>query len=275
MSTTMLFGPLGHMLPIPYPQSGMGWDHGRNSEETALLSGGRHIYTAPTPFRRYKLSYSGGTAGLQNIVDIYNGVYGKGPFYLLDINFTSGNQLPTRWASAYMLRHVAGAWCAPVANESTVALAGETVMFSNSGLFPAIGISQILPTVPGQPAYLRIWGTRTGTASVRVSLRNASTGVWGAATDVVPSATPSATEVISAAAGTAGTYDAIKLELYCPEGSTLTLDHLNLTSGSGDSTRVPGLGIGAVKFSSDLGGTIITKRFDRIGLSVDLLEIES
>src|SRR6266566_4949741 len=101
MSTnTMLFGTLGHMLPIPYPQSGMGWDHAHDGEETSLVSGGRHVYRAPTPYRKYKLSYSGGTAGLQNLVDIHSGVYGPGPFYMLDINYSGGNLLPTRWASA-------------------------------------------------------------------------------------------------------------------------------------------------------------------------------
>jgi hypothetical protein len=271
---TMLFGPLGRMKAIPYPEADMGWDFRRDTEETTLLSGGRHVYTAPTPFKGYKLQYKGGTAGLQNLVDIYNGVYGPGPYYLLDFNYTAGNLLPTRWASSYMLGFVAGSWCVPVVDGSATALAGQDVTFSNLGQFPALGISQIVATVPGQPAYLHLWGTRTGTASVQTSLLNASTGVWTTPVDRVPSATPSQIEIVSAAAGIANTYSAIKLQLNCPSGSTLSLDHINLSTVSGESTRKPGLGVGAVSFTTNLSGNIVTKRFDRIGLSLDLVEVE-
>lgn len=271
---TMLFGPLGNMLPIPYPESGMGWDTGRDMVETPLLSGGRHTYTAPTPFRRYKLQYKGSTPDLQNLVDIYNGVYGKGPYYLLDFNYTSGNLLPTRWASAYMLGYIADSWCAPTQSTNAAALAGTQVVFTNLGQFPSNGISQTVPTVPGQPAYLRLWGSATGTATVQTSLRNASTGAWTTPVNQTPSTTPAEVPIISAADGTANTYSAIKLQLVCPSNSTLTLDHINLTTISGQTTRKPGLGVGAVSFTKDLAGNIVTKTFDRIGLSLDLVEVE-
>ena len=271
---TMLFGPLGRMLPIPYPEAGMGWDHGRDIEETTLVSGGRHVYEAPTPYLRYKLEYKAGTTDLQNLVDIYTGVYGKGPYYLVDFNYAAGNILPTRWASAYMLRHVAGAWAAPVGVPSATALSGEAVTFSNLGQFPDTGIPQIIATVPGQPAYLRLWGTRTGSASVRISVLDASTNVWSSPVNHAPSASPSSVAVISAGDGTANTYSAIKLELYVPSGSTLTLEHINLTGSTGDSTRMPGKGVGAVSFTENLSGNIQTKRFDRIGLSLGLVEVE-
>lgn len=271
---TMLFGPIGNMLPIPYPEADMGWDTTRDTEETALLSGGRHVHEAPTPYRSYKLQYKGNTADLQNLVDIYNGVYGKGPYHLLDFNYTAGNILPTRWASAYMLRHVAGSWCKPVGVPSSAALAGEEVTFTNLGEFPSTGISEVLVTVPGEPLYLHLWGTRAGTGSVKISLLNASTGIWGAATAYVPSATPSEQTIVSIVDGAADTYSAVKLELFCPDGSTLTLGHLNLSTVAGEDSRKPGRGVGAVSFGSVLGGNIVTKRFDRIGLSLDLVEVE-
>lgn len=271
---TMLFGPIGKMLPIPYPEADMGWDTNRDTEVTTLLSGGRHVYEAPTPFRSYKLQYKGGTADLQNLVDIYNGVYGKGPYYLLDFNYTAGNLLPTRWASSYMLAYVADSWCVPVVSSSSDALAGLVSTFSNLGQFPSAGISQTVATVPGQPAYLHLWGARTGTASVQTSVLNASTGVWSSPVARVPGSSPSQVEIVSAAEGIANTYSAIKFQLNCPSGSTLTLDHINLSTVSGESTRKPGLGVGAVSFTSYLSGNIVTKRFDRIGLSLDLVEVE-
>jgi hypothetical protein len=271
---TMLFGPIGRMLPVPYPEADMGWDTTRRTEETELLSGGTHVYEAPTPFRRYKLQYKGGTPDLQNLVDIYNGVYGKGPYYLLDFNYTAGNLLPTRWASAYMLGYVADTWCVPVVEASASALAGEQVTFTNLGQFPAAGISQMVATVPGEPAYLHLWGSRTGSGAVMVSLLNASTGVWTSPVACVPGASPAQVEIVSAAEGIANTYSAIKLQLNVPSGSSLTLDHINLSTVSGDNTRKPGLGVGAVSFTSSLSGNIVTKRFDRIGLSLDLVEVE-
>jgi hypothetical protein len=272
---TMLFGPLDHMLEVPWPQTGMNWNQARDVETTSLLSGGRHVYTAPTPFRSYSLNYKGGTAGLQNIVDLYTGVYGPGPFYLTEFNYTAGNILPTRWATAYMLAYVTGSWGAPEVQTSSAALAGQAVTFSNTqGRFPAEGISEILPCVPDTPAYLHLWGTRSGTAALRVSLREKATGNWTDPVNYVPSPTPGQSVLISAADGTANTYSAMKLELYCPADSTLTLDHINVTGISGNSTRLPGLGVGAVKFSSDLSGVIQTKRFDRIGLSLDVIEVE-
>ena len=270
---TMLFGPLGRMLPIPYPEAGMGWDQNRDTENTQLVSGGRHIYEAPTTYRSYKLDYKAGTTDLQNLMDIYTGVYGKGPYYLVDFNYSAGNILPTRWASAHLLRHIAASWADPVGVPSSVSLAGEGVTFSNLGQFPAAGISEVIATVPGAPAYLHLWGTRTGSASVKVSLLGA-TGEWTAATEYIPSASPAEQTIISPANGVANIYSAIKLELFVPAGATLTLEHINLTGTAGASTPVPGRGVGAVSFGTNLSGNIVTKRFDRIGLSLDLVEVE-
>ena len=268
---TILFGTLTHMLPIPYPKSGATWDQVRDAEETALISGGRHVYRAPTPFRRYSLSYAGGTVGLQNLIDFYNGVYGDGPFYVLDFNYAAGNLLPTRWASGYMLRHVAESWCAPVEVVSTSALAGKSVLFSNAGLFPEKGISQIVPTVPAKPLYLKVWGSRTGGAMVRVSKLVTATGAWTVVGDYAPATSPADLEVVSAA--DADLYSAVKLELYCGSGSSLTLDHLTLSTQA-DSARTAGKGVGAVQFGGDLSGSIVSKRYDRIGLSLDIIEVE-
>lgn len=271
---TMLFGTLDHMLPIPYPESGMGWDHARDTEESALLDGGRHIYEAPVTYRKFKLDYKGGTAGLQHIIDTYTGVYGPGPYYALDFNYTSGNQLPTRWASAYMLGWVAGAWCSPSWGRNPVALSGSEVTFTNIGQFAELGESLILPCVPEKPAYLRVWGSRTGSACVRVYLRNSLTGEWTVGMDVAPSASPDDAVIISNVDATLGKYSAIKLQLVVPSGTTLVLDHLNLMDTSGVTPRKPGLGVGALKFGGGLSGNILTKAFDRIGLSLDLVEVE-
>lgn len=259
----MLLGPLGNLLPVPYPQSGMDWTHNIDTEVVQLVSGGRAVYRRPTPFRSYKLTWKGGTAGLQNILDLYNGVYGPGPFYLLDFNYTSGNRLPTRWASGYMLEAVAQNWCDASTVSQAGALSGTASYFSNTGRFPALGITQtVLAT--GQALHLRVWGAATGGAVLKVSTLSGST--WTDQPDVTPSETPS--DVVLPAC------DAVKLSLYCPTNGTLTVDHINLTEASAP-TRTPGTGVGAVQISGNPSMQIVTKAFDRIGLAFEVTEVES
>lgn len=269
---TMLFGKLNNMLSVPCPASGMTWDIGRDAEETTLISGGRHVYRAPTTFRRYSLSYAGSTPGLQPLVDCYTGLYGPGPFYVLDFNYTAGNVLPPRWAQGYLLRHIAESWCTPVEVNSFSAYSGTASKFTNNGAFYTQGIEQIVPTVPDKALYLRAWGSRTGTGVLRVSVLSKATGEW-TSTDYVPSATPDDLVVVSEADAVAGTYAGVKLTLMCPPASTLTIDHINLTTDA-SAERQAGLGVGAVEFTADLSGSIITKAYDRIGLKLDIVEVE-
>ncbi|MGN6654582.1 MAG: hypothetical protein ACTHJ9_04485 [Rhodanobacter sp.] len=263
MSQTMLLGPLGNLLPVPYPQSGMDWNTNKDSEVTELVSGGRHVYKRPTPYRSYKVTWKGGTPGLQNIFDLYNGVYGDGPFYLLDFNYTSGNRLPTRWASGYMLKAVAGPWCDSAVVSSTGALSGTAAYFSNTGRFPVTGVQQtVLAT--GQALHLRAWGAATGGGVLKVDTLSGST--WTSQPDVAPAASPSDVALPAC--------DAVRLTLYVPSGGTLTVDHINLTEAS-TATRVPGTGVGAVQFSGTPSTQIVTKAYDRIGMAVELTEVES
>jgi hypothetical protein len=263
MSQTMLLGPLGNLLPVPYPQAGMDWGTNKDAEVTELVSGGRHVYRKPTPFRTYKCTWKGGTPDLQNLIDLYNGVYGDGPFYLLDFNYTSGNRLPTRWASGYMLRAVAGPWCDSAEVASAGALSGTAAYFSNTGRFPAAGVSQTV--LAGVPLHLRVWGSATGGAVLKIS--TLSGGTWTAQPDVTPAATlPLDTPLPSC--------DAVKLSLYVPSGATLTIDHINLTEAA-EPNRKPGLGVGAVQFSGNPSMQILTKAYDRIGAAFDLTEVES
>lgn len=261
---TMLFGPIGRMQAIPYPESGMGWEFGADTEVTDLLSGGRHIYEAPTPFKSFGMQWKNGTANLQPIVDIFNKVYGPGPYYLTDPNFKSGNVLPARWASSYLLRHIVNGWCAPKAVASSTALAGEAVVFTNLGQFTDAGETLIVPAVPDEPFRLKVWGARTGIGSVRVYEQDGLD--WELVATAIPVEGGSEEIVVNSTA--------VKLALFCPNGSTLTLDHINLNVGAGITDRKPGIGVGAVKFTSNLSGNIQTKAFDRIGLSLDLTEIE-
>lgn len=259
---TMLMGPLGNLLPVPYPQYGMDWGHSMDAEVTELVSGGRHSYRKPTPFRTYKCSWKGGTPDLRNLIDLYTGVYGPGPFYLLDFNFTSGNRLPTRWASGYMLRAVAGAWCDSAVVTQAGALSGTASRFSNTGRFPSAGPSETA-LAAGSALHLRVWGSASGGAVLKVSTLSGST--WTAQPDVAPAASPSDVALPAC--------DAVKLSLWVPSGGALTVDHINLTEAA-DPVRRQGLGVGAIQLQSTLSGQILSKAFDRIGVALDIIEIE-
>lgn len=264
MAKTFLLGTMEHMLPVPYPESGMDWNIEGTFEKTDLLSGGQHIYTSPTTYRTYSLSWKGKTPGLQNLIDLYTGLYGKGPFYLQDFNYAGGNILPARWASTYQLRFVTD-WCTPRNTPSTVALSGQAATFTNRGAYPVLGELLELPAVPGRDLYFKAWGS--GTGGIRISKKDSTTGAWGNIVDYSPSATP--TELPIAMTG----YSAIRLELMCSSGENLTLDHINLSTDVGADMQ-PGLGVGKVMFSNTLGGNITSTVIDRIGLAFDLVEIE-
>lgn len=259
---TMLFGPIDNMKAIPCPETGMDWSFENDSEVTELDSGGRHVYTAPTGFKTFGMNFTAGTKGLEPLIDIFNGAYGPGPYYLNDPNYTTGNVLPTRWASAHKLGYIADGWCAPIQVVSTGALAKRDVRFENTGRHREDGPTLIVPRVPDKTFYVKVWGTRTGTASVKVYTQSGSG--WVLAHTIVPAAGGS----VEVTATTS-----IKLELVCPSGSTLTLDHINVTTAT-SSVREPGRGVGPVKFTNTLSGSIQTKRYDRIGLSLDLMEVE-
>lgn len=269
---TMLFGPIDRMQEIPVPKSGMDWSTEHDAEVTELLSGGRHVYRAPTGFKTYSMSWNAGTDGLQPLIDLHNGVYGQGPFYVLDPNFTKGNVLPARWASPYLLRHSVRGWANPQLVDSAQALSGQGVKFTNLGDYESLGESLIIPTVPKKPFYLTVWGSYTGEAMVQVYLKNRATGEWTNTADVLTGT--GELEVINPIDAANGVYSAVKLELVCPAGSTLTLDHINLMIEPGIVEMQGGRGVGAVQFTGSNSGSITSRTIDRIGLALDVIEVE-
>lgn len=263
---TMLFGPLGHMQPIPYPETGLDAPVARKSETTDLVSGGVSVYRAPTSHRSYRLTWKGGTGNLGHLLDCYDGLYGDGPFYFTEFMFSGGNLLPSRWASGHLLRHVNERWCAPVEVDAPAALSGKASQWHNNSLHPEFGITQTVVPAPGLPVYLRVWGSATGGATIQ--WQTLAAGVWGAWADVTPSATPAGTLLAAADA-----VEAVRLRLRVPVGGTLTVDHINLTTAD-TGTRAPGRGIGGVYFTDDYGVNIISKLVDRIGAVVNIIEAE-
>ena len=111
MAEKVYFGVPGNIQEIPAPKSGMGFDNSTDVEVTNLVSGGRSVYRAPTAFKTFNMTWAGNAAALKHLIDLYNGQFGPGPFYLTDPTMNQENVLPSRWSNAWQLdiRLTAGA----------------------------------------------------------------------------------------------------------------------------------------------------------------------
>lgn len=272
-STTTLFGPLGRQVAIPYPLTGMTVTSEATSEESTLLSGGLNVYRAPTTHKSYSMNYKGGVSGLQPLVDMHAGMYGRGPFYMIDPLAEKGNLLPTRWASPWQLTYIANGWCDPLLGTQSDTPEGQLARFTGNSIDSSEGLRIAVPVVPGQPMYLKAWGSVVGGAGVRVYRLVKATGEWQLVTRHVPTLVAGSTTLHIAA--NSGLYSAYKFVLYAPSGTTLSLYHMDVstTPPPTDSFR-SGQGVGALQFVGELAGNVVSSVSGRIGLSVNLKEIE-
>lgn len=270
----MLFGPLGRMQQVPIPADGSTFSVTVTPTSSGLASGGRAVHRLATPYRVYALKYGGSTPDLFKLVDLYAGAYGPGPHYLTPPDYQSGNMLPPRWATGSMLRAVAGSWCSAPSVDSTLGLDGSASVFSNpSGLHPSDGPHQTVIPPAGKPVEVRVFGSASGGAVVRAS-RMTPAGVWSTVADIAPSSTPAAVELVSAADASAGTYQAVRLQIIVPSGGSLTVAHINVTTATTDTLPLPGRGAGPFQFNNSAGADQVTPRWETIGIAFDLEEVE-
>jgi len=259
-----------------------------DNEVTELVSGGRSVYRAPTAFKTFNMSWKSGSAGLAFLIDVYNGQFGTGPFYLTDPSAGQSNVLPARWSNCWQLAYQTNGWCKPVVTPWPASQvpspyqyrSNRRVTFRQAPVGSQVPVEGVLKTrhirVPGKAYRLAACGTATGGAGIRVRGYNASTDSWTLLTTFV-TFTGVSSEIISAANTT---YSMIELDLYMPLGSTLML--YGMTLGSVDyQTLYPGdwmpvgQGVGAVQFTSTSDGNLVSSVIDRIGLSLDFTEVQN
>lgn len=280
------FGWADRIKEIPAPESGMGFVNATDIEVTSLVSGGRAVYRAPLTYKTHSLSWKAGTAKLQHIIDCYNGQWGTGPCYITDPTASDLNVLPARWSLGWQLAYQANGWCKPFVAKVSPGVDSSYSMAVNrqatftqaaAGTVPVEGILRTrVIKEPGKPYYLAVDGSATGGAGIRVRGYNLSTGVWDVITTVV--AVDFYTSKLLVAGATA-TYSMLELDFYMPLGSTLTLRGMALSatdySASGSVTLPVGQGVGPVQFSGNAEGSLTSKVIDRIGLSIDLIEVQN
>jgi hypothetical protein len=288
MAEKFYFGVPGAIKEVRPPESGMTFVSDVDYEETSLVSGGRSIWRAPTAFKSFNMSWKTGSAGLRHLINIYNGQFGPGPFYMTDPSIGQENVLPARWSNCWQLAHQTNGWGKPVVtpwpvSQFPTATQYETsrrVTFKQAPVGSQVPVEGVLRTrlirVPGKAYRLAAVGTATGGAGIRVRGYNASTDAWTLITTHVMF-NGVGVEVIAAANTT---YSLIELDIYLPLGSTLmlygmtlgTVDYQTLTP---NEFMPPGQGIGPVQFSSNADGNLVSAVIDRVGLSLDFTEVQN
>lgn len=310
VAKTMLFGPIGRQVGIPWPESGMSMDFNLTTETTDLLSGEQSVWRAPLTYKSFNMSWKGGSDALQPLIDVHAGLYGQGPYYICDpIAAIQGNNLlPAKWASPFLLEHVANGWGSPVIGNQLVTPEQREVTFTGTLDEPdEAPFSMVTPCVPDQPMYFAGWGTRTGTACIRIYRFSRGANAWQLFNSYVPSTAPGAPITVrTQAEADANDIVAVKTVVYVPDGSTLTLQHIDLASNDyrvyspysqvnapalyPSMTLFPGMvlyprdsstasmfrsgkGVGPVQFTGNIGGKLDSATIDRIGLSMDIREV--
>lgn len=310
VAKTMLFGPIGRQVAVPWPESGMGADNNLTTETTDLLTGEQAVWRAPLTYKSYNMNWNGGSDALQPLIDVHAGLYGQGPYYISDpvANIQGNNLLPFKWASCYLLSYAVNGWGNPTVTSQLVTPEQQQVNFTYQTGDPDECPKNIcVPCVPGQPLYYKAWGTSTGAAGVRVYRYLKSTAAWSLLSTIYPTTTNDApTAIVSQSDADAGDVVAVKLVPYMPTGTTLALAHIDLAINNYLSyvsyserntptlypylTLYPGMvlyptgpntaamfrsgkGTGPVQFTGNIGGKIDSATIDRIGLSFDIREV--
>lgn len=290
MAEKVYFGVPDFVVEIPAPSSGMGFDSELDSEAFDLVSGGRSVYRAPTAFKTFNMSWNQTSAAMQTLIDMYNGQFGSGPFYITDPTVNQQNILPPRWSNCWQLAHQANGWCRPqvmdhagsLTPSPTTPRTNKKVKFTQRTAGASVKTSGVLRTrairVPGRDYFVGITGTATGGAGVILRAYNKDTRAW-VTVSTITTLTGLVQNLIPAANAT---YVMLELDIYMPLGSTLELVGMTLgtvnysVAGPTQSTWMPvGDGVGAVQFTSGANGTLVSSVVDRIGLSLDFTEVQS
>lgn len=271
LSNTIKIGFPGRVWDIPAPASGMGFSNVSGAETSQMWQGTNHVANTPVSYKTFSPSWRSWTSKLQPLVDIYNKRYGNKEFFILDPLNTEGNLLPPRWAYSWQLAYCTAGQGQPYVDE--VSSLVPRAVFNDKGWFVAPSVKVM--TSKGLPLYLKAWGSYTGTARVIVR-KHTGGGVWSAWQNILPTLTDDAPTVVLTASESQ-TVDFVEVSLQVNVGATLTLEHMDLSTTdyrSHEDKRRPGQGVGALRFTNTLDGELVSARIQRIGLSVEMSEVE-
>ena len=264
----MKIGYPGLMFDIPAPSSGMGFANNSDTETLELDTGGRFVADKPTTYKSFNMSWRSTTPKLQPLIDMYNKRYGARPFYIQDMNGGEGNILPPRWAYASHLAAIHGA-------------IGGAVYFGSWALFKDAKFAGsqptlLVPTFLGKPLYLAVFHP-TNVVHTRPPVQYRvldDLGDWGAWTDVPYTTLGNAPTTILTRMQS---QNAQFVELRVNIGGDIAIAGMDLSTSdyrSWGETARSAEGVGACKFTNTLDGDLTMLKAKRIGLSVDITEVQ-
>ena len=267
----MKIGYPGLLFDIPAPSSGMGFASNSDTETLELDTGGRFISDKATTFKSFNMSWRSSTPNLQPLIDIYNKRYGTDPFYIQDMNGGEGNILPARWAYPRQLAAIHGA-------------AGNASFFGTFANFTTnrfIGSAPTLkvPTISGKEMKLAVFKTFGALTATPILYRlyhhaNGWTS-WRNCPYVNPAVNSGAPHVVCTAVESQD-YEFVEIKVNLGS-TTISIEHMDLSTSDYRSYDTPwrsAEGVGALKFTNTLEGDLVMLRSQRIGLSVDLTEVQ-
>lgn len=170
---------------IPCPQSPLEGTYNGQSEVTELMNGGAYVRRTIASHLTWNPVWDDKPEELRPIKDLYDGIYGEGPFYFVDPT-VARNALPPHWAAPSLS---AKDWPAlmyerrPTLLYSTINPGYRTPVQMATYAIPATApvLNYLTPKAtlvvpPTHSLNLRVWGYRTGSAVIRVTLYNRDTG---------------------------------------------------------------------------------------------------
>lgn len=264
----MKIGYPGNMFEIPAPIAGMGFSNNSDTETFELDSGGRFIVDKPTSYKSFNWSWRSKTQLLQPLIDIYNKRYGTGAFYLQDMEGGEGNILPARWAYPSQLAAIHGA-------------CGRAKFFGGWAVFDSNRFSNqaptlLVPLIEGKPMYLAVFPNLQSRTDVPVKYRlhefDGTTTGWYDCPYTLDGQAPE--EVINRTQSQIYEFVELKINL---DGAQHIIKHMDLSTSdyrSFENTLRSATGVGGLRFSNVLDGELNMLRTQRIGLSVDVTEVQ-
>lgn len=269
----MKIGFPGNTFEIPAPSSGMGFGSNSDTETFELDTGGRFVVDKPTTYKTFNMSWRSKTRLLQPLIDIYNKRYGTKPFYLQDMNGGEGNILPARWAYPEQLAAIHGACGGAKFNQD--AFFTWTTFKNNK--FATQAPTLIVPLILAKPMYLAVfraegWFGTDIPVKYRLYNKGGQTTAWTDCPYTIEGNAP----VTVLTRDDSQFYEFIEIKINL-DGNTHSIKHMDMSTSDYRSYETPlrsAEGVGGLKFTNVLDGELTMLKSQRIGLSVDITEVQ-
>jgi hypothetical protein len=170
---TLWFGTEEYREWVMCPDQGLQMNSVGWNDNGVFLNGGAWSANSDTVHRAYSANFTGDYETVQAVLDFAAGQFGPGPYYFID-PFSQGSNSLSAWLASPRLM-ASDAPCFTGAVRPTLAVTGANALRlpTKSAVF-TVGTSSDLSTfrfaVPsGFTAHVRWWGSKTGTANLRVN----------------------------------------------------------------------------------------------------------